>query len=158
MVPNTFFQRWIHFQMANSLDHPRILERKTYADGRVILREGEEGSCAYVIQSGAVDIVRDSGDSKLVLAHLEAGSIFGEMALIDQAPRMASAITAQPTTLVMVKEADLRAKLEASDPFVARLLNMLVSNIRSTTDTHVAGQTLTTWEGRRKMKLDIETS
>lgn len=144
--------------MANSLDHPRILERKTYAEGRVIFREGEEGSCAYVIQSGAVDIVRDSGDSKLVLAHLEAGSIFGEMALIDNAPRMASAITAQPTTLVMVKEADLRAKLEAADPFVARLLNMLVTNIRSITDTHVAGQTLPTWEGRRKLKLDIETS
>lgn len=140
--------------MQNSLDHPRILERKTFAEGRVVFREGEEGSCAYVIQTGAVDIVRDTGDTKVVLGHLEAGSIFGEMALIDHAPRMASAITAEPTTLVLVKEADLRAKLEAADPFVARLLNMLVSNIRSITDTHVMGRQLPTLESRKKLRLD----
>ena len=134
--------RRIGVSVRNSLDHPRVLERKTYAEGRTIFREGDEGSCAYLIQSGAIDIVRDSGDTKVILGHLEAGAIFGEMALIDNAPRMASAVTAEPTTLVLIREADLRAKLEAADPFIARLLNMLVANVRSITDTHVMGRQL----------------
>jgi CRP-like cAMP-binding protein len=62
----------------SSLDHPEILDRQVFHAGKVIFEEGDEGDCAYVIQSGAVDIVRDTDDGKVKLGRLRAGSILAK--------------------------------------------------------------------------------
>ena len=68
------------------------------------------------------------------------------MALIDGSPRMATAVAAEATTVLMVKGEDLQAKLDRTDPFVARLLGMRVNNIRRITDEYVQGKALTFWD------------
>jgi len=58
-----------------------------YDKGEIICREGDPGDCMYVIQSGAVEISRQNGSQGVVVAMLEQGDFFGEMALLDQQPR-----------------------------------------------------------------------
>ncbi len=60
--------------------------------GSYIFREGESAQYAYIMQTGTVEIVKLGADGESVLAELtEKGKIFGEMALIDEAPRSAGA-------------------------------------------------------------------
>jgi len=64
--------------------------------GQVIFQQGEEGDCAYFIQSGEVDVVRKDNGAERVIGTLSKGQYFGEMALLSDAPRNAAvrAITA----------------------------------------------------------------
>ncbi len=113
-----------------------VLDRRVYAKGQVIFEEAEAGRrCAYIVVSGKVEISKrgtDGGDR--VLGHIEAGGIFGEMALIDNQPRMAMARAAETTTLIIVTEASFEQKLKKADPFIRSLLAIFVRNIRETTD------------------------
>jgi CRP/FNR family transcriptional regulator, cyclic AMP receptor protein len=73
---------------------------RTYNAGDVIFRQGDEAEELYVIQSGTVEIRLGNR----LLDTLPERSIFGEMALIDDAPRSATAIAATDVTLVPVGE------------------------------------------------------
>lgn len=138
----------------SSLDHPQVLDRQVFHTGKVIFKEGSDGNCAYLIQSGAVDIIRDTDDGIIKLGRLTPGAIFGEMALIDGSPRMATAVAVESTTVVVVKSEDLQAKLAKTDPFVARLLGMLVNNVRRVTDDHVQGRQLPAWDAGDTLDLE----
>lgn len=140
----------------NSLDHPEILDRQVFHAGKVIFEEGDVGECAYVIQTGAVDIVRETDDGKVTLGRLRAGSIFGELALIDDAPRMATVVSVESTSVVVIKRENLRAKIDDADPFLARLICLLVNNIRSVTNAHVAGDRPAPWTTGDKLDLNYE--
>jgi F420-non-reducing hydrogenase small subunit len=71
-----------------------------YDKGETICREGDPGDCMYIIQSGAVEISRQKGSQEVVVAMLEQGDFFGEMALIDQKPRSATVKTLSRTRLL----------------------------------------------------------
>lgn len=63
---------------------------KKYADGEVIVRQGEVGDCMYVIQAGKVEVYQREGDKELRLAVLSEGDVFGEMALFEREVRCAT--------------------------------------------------------------------
>ena len=70
----------------------------TYPDGGVVFLRGAVGDCAYIVRQGVVEI-REAGR---VLERLIPGDVFGEMALIDNEPRSASAVAVGETALVVV--------------------------------------------------------
>jgi CRP/FNR family transcriptional regulator, cyclic AMP receptor protein len=109
------------------------LQRLVFRTGVTIFRTGDPGDCAYVIQSGVVDIVRKVGGKPRTIASLAAGEMFGEMALIDGRRRMADAVTAAETTLLVVSAFQVKEKLRAADPFMRALVRMFVENLRVTT-------------------------
>jgi CRP/FNR family cyclic AMP-dependent transcriptional regulator len=109
----------------------KILDRLVIAEGASVFTEGELGNVAYIVQDGSIEIVRSSGDSLKVLATVEKGGIFGEMALVDDKPRMASARAAVATTVIIVTREMFNKKLAACDPFIRGLLGIFVQNIRS---------------------------
>ena len=113
-----------------------VLDRRVYASGEVIFKEGEVcRRCAYLVQAGKVEIAKKAGDgSMFVLGYIGDGGIFGEMALVDNKPRMATARATESTTVIIVTEATFEEKLRKSDPFIRGLLNMFVRNIRDTTE------------------------
>ena len=78
---------------------------QTYAAGDIIFREGDPSELAYVLGTGMVAITRAAPEGEVVLAELKAGAIFGEMGLVDERPRSASATAVSAVTLgVMSRE------------------------------------------------------
>lgn len=107
----------------------KILERKVFYAGQKIFKEGDRGDRAYLIQDGTVEIVKNG----MALATLSKGELFGEMALVDDQPRMASANAITDVSVVVISREVFREKLAKADPFIRGLLSIFVRNIRNLT-------------------------
>jgi hypothetical protein len=75
---------------------------KIYDRGQIIFRQGEPSDCAYFIQSGEVEVIRDENGSESVVATLSEGEYFGEKALISSAPRSATIRAATQTRVGVI--------------------------------------------------------
>ncbi len=95
---------------------------RRFPEGARIIEQGTRGDAFYVICAGRVRIVRQKGDEQRVLATLEEGAFFGEMALLSGAPRSASVVGAAEETQVLEISAPVLADLSRSYPQVARAL------------------------------------
>lgn len=75
------------------LEVEKIVHRRKYQKGEPIFRMGDPGLGMYIIIEGNVDIVEELQDQEhKLLANLQEGAFFGDLALLDEAPRSASAI------------------------------------------------------------------
>ncbi|MCF8482359.1 MAG: cyclic nucleotide-binding domain-containing protein [Rhodospirillum sp.] len=101
--------------------------------GDMLFAEGDEGDSAYYIRSGAIEVTRKVGSAEVVIALEQEGGIVGEMALIDNQPRSATARAVEATTLVAVPKSEFETYLENTDPVIRRLLERFVTIIRSIT-------------------------
>ena len=117
---------------------PEIFVRQVYYPGDVIFEEGAAANCAYYIECGRVSVTRKVGKGDHTLGTLRRGSIVGEMALIDDSPRMATVRAVEQTTLMRIDRQRFKEKIEGADPFIHKLLKLLVRNVRSVTDKQVA--------------------
>lgn len=121
--------------------------RETWPSGAIIFQEGDIGRDAYLIEKGRVNICRTNEQGKnIVLRVLEEGEIFGEIALIDNQPRTASAVAATETVLIPINNKLFFDKLNHTDPLLAHLLGLVVSRFRVSnsgqsphTDNAIAG-------------------
>src|SRR5262245_2314189 len=105
-----------------------IAEETEAAPGSSIFREGDHGDCLFIILEGSVRIHR--GPRELaVLGRLES---FGEMAVLDGAPRSASATALQDTTMIKVDREQFLDLMRGSPEIVQRILRLLVARIRET--------------------------
>lgn len=116
----------------------KILHRQVFRAETVIIQEGSPGTRAYIIESGKVVIWRNVGGERRTLGVVGKGGIFGEMALIDNQPRMASVSALTDTTCVVISEDIFKKKIAEADPFVVGLLRIFVRNIRSLTEHYEA--------------------
>ncbi|MEO0392507.1 MAG: cyclic nucleotide-binding domain-containing protein [Pseudomonadota bacterium] len=108
-----------------------ILDRKTFYKDDYIFREGDAAYAAYLIRAGKVHIMRFRDDEEVVLATLGKGQLFGELALIDSAPRSADAVAASNSVeLVVVTEQSLRRKINELDDFMRAWFKMLTDRLR----------------------------
>ena len=114
-----------------------ILQRQAFKPGDTIFKDGEEGRMAYIIQKGEVEIIKAIDDKESILGTIGEGGIFGEMALIDSKPRMASARAIQATTVICVSQQMFDNKMSEADPFIRGLLNMFAGSIRELTDNFI---------------------
>jgi len=107
----------------------RILDRRVFQSGQVIFRAEEPGSHAYLIKSGAVEIVKDLGGEEIVFARLGPNEIFGEMALFNSGKRSTGARAVDLTECVVLTTGNLEKLLEGTNPGVAALLKTLVRRL-----------------------------
>ncbi len=108
-----------------------ILERRVVPEGALILRQGDEGNCAYLVQSGAVSVYTTSGDKKIELAVLGPGEIFGEISLIFDEKRTASVKAIEETTLVVMNRDVFKSKLKEVDPIICSVISALTKRLVS---------------------------
>lgn len=97
--------------------------------GQTVFREGDPGSEMYIIESGSIDIMRiDRG--KTPLATLEAGDFFGEMAVLEDQPRFATAIATQSSRLLKIDRAAFSAVLSSNVEIAIRIMRKLTARLR----------------------------
>lgn len=108
-----------------------VLERRPFAAGETIFRQGEPGDAAYLVEKGRVAIYKHVEGRKIHLGTLNKGSIFGEMAVVDGSPRMASALALDACTLVRIPGNVVQDKMGRVDPFIRALIDILIENLRN---------------------------
>lgn len=115
----------------------QAIDREFFEKGDVIFEEGDFGNVAYIIEIGHVDIIKAVDDENVKIARLQPGEIFGEMAVIDNAPRMAAAVAATNCRLTVVPKKLFEDKLSKTDVFVRGLLSILMNNLRKVQEKRV---------------------
>lgn len=107
------------------------LEIRDYKPGQVIFAQGEIGEEAFLVQSGKVEIARGDGVAELVIAVVGEGELLGEMALVDQSERMATARAMAKTSCIVVPKRIFDRVLKQSNPIVVAMLNTLMRRLRN---------------------------
>ncbi|HJL06077.1 MAG TPA: Stp1/IreP family PP2C-type Ser/Thr phosphatase [Polyangiaceae bacterium LLY-WYZ-15_(1-7)] len=109
-----------------------ITSVRNYTEGESVVDEGDEGDELYVVLTGRVKV--HSGDTTLV--ELGPGQHFGEMALVDKAPRSASVSALQPSKLLAIKRRDFFEMIKKDHDVAVKLLwsflGVLAQRLRST--------------------------
>jgi len=99
---------------------------RTFRSGEAIFREGDPGDYLFAIVEGEVDIqVRGA-----VVDHLAAGSVFGEMALIDRLPRSATALAATDCKLAAISEKRFLRLIEQTPRFALQVMRVITERLR----------------------------
>jgi CRP-like cAMP-binding protein len=102
--------------------------------GTVVFSEGEVGTEMYVIQSGTVEVFKKTkrGDEKF-LATLEKGDFFGEMSILEDVPRTATARTKTDCELLKINQSTFDEMLRHNGEIAVRMLRKLSRRLRETT-------------------------
>jgi CRP-like cAMP-binding protein len=109
------------------LDHlADVTGETTFSPGQPIVLQGQVGNGLYIIVAGTARVVRGSTE----LARLGPGDFFGELAVIDQKPRTASAYAVEATTCLTLASWDLLEVLERDPKLTLNLLRELVARVR----------------------------
>ncbi len=103
-----------------------------FRQGDWIFHEGDEGECAYIVEQGEVAIVLERSDGHITLATYGQGTLFGEMAIIDQKPRSAGAIALKDCALRAITRAQLNHRLERADPILKICIQVILKHLRKT--------------------------
>jgi CRP/FNR family cyclic AMP-dependent transcriptional regulator len=106
-----------------------ILERISVTAGHTIMREGEFGNSAFLLQAGSVRVMVTKDEKSVEVARLGPGQIFGEMALVFDGPRTATVLAVEDCTLIVITRKMLNQKLEKSDPTIRAIVPMLMKRI-----------------------------
>ena len=107
-------------------------EQRKLVKGQILFEEGDAGTEAFLISTGAIEIYR-RGAIEQSLATLGAGELLGELSLIDDQPRAASARAAEDSVLIVLSKESLKARLqrlEQTDKVLHRLMGVLVNRLR----------------------------
>jgi CRP-like cAMP-binding protein len=94
------------------------LTERNVGPGETIVYEGEHSDEFYLIVTGQVDIVKAYGETMATLATLSAGDFFGEMAIFEQLPRVASVVAVEQNVLLVLSAAHFR-RVILQDPSIS---------------------------------------
>jgi CRP-like cAMP-binding protein len=102
------------------------VEAREFRAGEVIFREGDPAQELYVVKSGTAEIIHGNR----VLETLHAGGIFGEMALIDIAPRSATVVAKTDVSVVPVGEKQFLFMVSHTPHFALNVMRVLARRLR----------------------------
>ena len=105
----------------------RILHQREYKKNEVIFNQGDIGLGMYIIVRGTVDIVCNPG--RHILAELHDGDFFGELALLDESPRSATAVTTMPGELLCFFKPELLGLINRNPKLGGKILFKLAWTI-----------------------------
>lgn len=111
--------------------------------GAVIVREGEPGDRVFLLHTGRVRVMKTAGGAEVTLAEFGPGAVFGEMALIECAPRSATAVALEPVHLFTLRGVDFyKLHRERPEQYAIVLLNLardLSRRLRALDERFAAG-------------------
>jgi serine/threonine-protein kinase len=98
--------------------------------GEFVVRQGEEGRAAYVIESGLLGVLREEAGVTKHIREMGKGEVFGEMAILSPGPRTATVIAKEDSVLRLVTAADLQGEMDALKPWMRAFLSTLAARFR----------------------------
>ena len=109
----------------------RVAIRKHYAKDAVVFFENEEGDFFFMILDGRIKVTILGDDGReVILSLLGAGDFFGEMALLDNEPRSATAIAVEDSELLSLHRTDFQSVLSDKTSIAASLMRILSGRLR----------------------------
>jgi CRP/FNR family transcriptional regulator, cyclic AMP receptor protein len=102
---------------------------KTFQKGDIIFCEYEPGDAFYLIQSGRVEIVRIMGGLQKTVDILQPGEVFGEMAILEEAPRSATAIALDRVTALEFNRENFEILMQGNPQIAMKLLKLFTKRI-----------------------------
>jgi CRP/FNR family cyclic AMP-dependent transcriptional regulator len=109
---------------------------KSYPRNAVIINEGDDTNSMYIIQSGKVKAFLSNEDGKeVILKIMKPGDYFGELSILDSAPRSASIMTMEPCKFSIISREDFDKVLDAHPEMARKLVTELTRTIRRLTDS-----------------------
>jgi len=110
-----------------------ILGRE-YANGEVIVRQGEAGDCMFVIQQGEVEAFAEADGTELRLRVMGPNEFFGEMALFEKEIRTATIRAVGPARVLTVDKKNFLGGIHEDPSLAVRLVKTMSHRIRDLTD------------------------
>ncbi len=105
------------------------------AAGQLLFSKGDPGDALYGVMSGRIRISAGAPSGKeVVLNTIEAGQVFGEIALLDGRPRTADAVAAVNSELMRIRRRDFIRYMESEPRLATHLLEMLCQRVRATSE------------------------
>ena len=107
--------------------------RRMFKAGDIILKQGEKGDCAYIIEDGQVEIsiCRSDGNTQIISTR-GPGTIIGEMAIVDEAPRVATVKALKDCKMLEITREDFAQRLKSSDPVIQMISQVILTRFRDT--------------------------
>ena len=113
---------------------------KQFEAGTEILKEGAVGLGLYLISDGRVEVFKTENERRRKLAVLGAGDVLGEMALIDDKPRSASAVALERTSALLLSRDSFRTVVKKSPSVAWALVPELAGRLRDVEDRLMAAE------------------
>jgi len=102
---------------------------QSYPKGHLLFAEGESGHTMYIIQAGQVKITKIVDNKEVILAVLNKGDIFGEMAIVEDKPRAATAEVCENCTLLVVNDKNFSTLIKEQPEMVVRIASLMSERI-----------------------------
>jgi CRP-like cAMP-binding protein len=102
----------------------------TFLDGQWVFEEGEHHRDLYIIQEGAVEIIKRTHSGDIKLATFEKGDFFGDMALLQGGPRFAGARATGETRMLILQPGGFLLKIRRDPTFAFEMLQQLSQRIK----------------------------
>jgi len=123
-----------------------LVYEKDYRIGESVFHEGDMARAVFMIREGAVEVFKASAGREVLLARLGVGELFGEMALVHEAPRSATVRVVEPAEMFLLYKSDLDGLMERhpriANRIIMNLVRMLIERLRETSE-HFVVETLT---------------
>jgi CRP-like cAMP-binding protein len=107
---------------------------RSYADGEMIVTQGESGDCMYVIQEGEVEVFVRRDGRDIPIAVRKSGEFFGEMAIFEREKRSASVRARGPARVLTVDRKQLLSRIQDDPSLAYRVIQTLSSRLRELGD------------------------
>jgi CRP/FNR family transcriptional regulator, cyclic AMP receptor protein len=109
--------------------------RQKFPDKNVIFQEGDSGEVLFIILSGKVKVLlTGKNGQEFILSHLGSGNFFGEMAILESAPRSASVITVEPSEFFLLGQKALKELLTNHPDIAMKILKNLSQRLRKVSE------------------------
>ena len=130
--------------------------RRTLTDGDVLFNEGDTGDVAYIVESGEIEICHRNDNGYVTLAKLKADTLFGEIALIDNRPRSATARATGEVVVKAINKESLLKILGSSPETGFEMMQKLAGYARNASDVLLKARIDACLEKVRKNKEGTE--
>jgi len=114
----------------------QLLQRfgREFPRGTVLFREGDPGREMFVLQSGRVTISKKVGEVETILSTLGHGEFFGEMSILGNRPRSATATVAEDAKILVIDSRTFEAMIRSNGEIALRMIKKLAERLQAADD------------------------